>query len=130
VTVPLLAVNVPLFVIFPAMVKLAEAGATNVPLLLIVNEPFTSMFGLLVLAVAVTVLDPSPILRLLLTVIVCDPADPSVEAAQAETTLPTVIIAHTIPGKGVSFMERNYLWHGKVPSESESAQAIAELSQL
>lgn len=54
----------------------------------------------------------------------------SVEAAQAETTLPTVIIAHTIPGKGVSFMERNYLWHGKVPSESESAQAIAELSQL
>lgn len=54
----------------------------------------------------------------------------SVEAAQAETTLPTVIIVHTIPGKGVSFMERNYLWHGKVPSESESAQAIAELSQL
>ncbi len=40
---------------------------------------------------------------------------------------PTVIIAHTIPGKGVSFMERRYEWHGKTPSKDEAAKAIVEL---
>ncbi len=32
---------------------------------------------------------------------------------------PTVIIAHTIPGKGVDFMENNYLWHGTPPDASD-----------
>ncbi|WP_027398788.1 transketolase [Anaerovorax odorimutans] len=40
---------------------------------------------------------------------------------------PTVIIAKTIKGKGVSFMENNAGWHGKAPSEEEAKQAVAEL---
>ncbi len=42
---------------------------------------------------------------------------------------PTVIIAHTIPGKGVSFMERDYKWHGKSPNKEEAAKALAELKK-
>lgn len=38
-----------------------------------------------------------------------------VEEAKAIYEKPTVIIAHTIPGKGVDFMESNYLWHGNPP---------------
>ncbi|MBP9762322.1 transketolase [Patescibacteria group bacterium] len=49
--------------------------------------------------------------------------------AEAITDQPTVILAHTTPGKGVSFMERNYEWHGKVPNKEEAARAIAELEQ-
>lgn len=40
---------------------------------------------------------------------------------------PTLIIAHTIMGKGVSFMENNYLWHGKAPSPKEGEKALEEL---
>ena len=43
---------------------------------------------------------------------------------------PTVIIADTIPGKGVSFMENNYLWHGKTPNREEANKALAELRSL
>ena len=39
----------------------------------------------------------------------------AVEQAKAIFEKPTVIIAHTIPGKGVSFMEFDYLWHGNPP---------------
>jgi transketolase len=42
--------------------------------------------------------------------------------------LPTVIVAHTVKGKGVSFMEGNYGWHGKAPSAEERAPALAELA--
>lgn len=42
---------------------------------------------------------------------------------------PTAIIAKTIKGKGVSFMENKPEWHGKAPSEEEYKQAIKELSQ-
>ncbi len=42
--------------------------------------------------------------------------------------LPTVIVAHTIKGKGVSFMEGNYGWHGKAPSAEEVDQALSELA--
>lgn len=41
---------------------------------------------------------------------------------------PTAIIANTVLGKGVSFMENNYKWHGKAPSQEEAVQAIQELS--
>lgn len=41
---------------------------------------------------------------------------------------PTVIIAHTTPGKGVSFMENDYVWHGKTPNEKEAKLAIQEIS--
>lgn len=40
---------------------------------------------------------------------------------------PTVIIAHTVKGKGVSFMENKSEWHGKPPNDAEFAQAMAEL---
>ncbi len=43
---------------------------------------------------------------------------------------PTVIIAHTIPGKGVSFMENDYLWHGKPPTKEEAIKALKELRTL
>jgi transketolase len=37
---------------------------------------------------------------------------------------PTVIICHTIPGKGVDFMENEYLWHGKAPNAKEADDAL------
>ncbi len=40
---------------------------------------------------------------------------------------PTVIVAHTTKGKGVSFMENNSRWHGIPPDDAQYAQAIAEL---
>jgi transketolase len=41
---------------------------------------------------------------------------------------PTVLIAHTIKGKGVSFMENNNDWHSKIPTSSEHEQALIELN--
>ncbi len=43
---------------------------------------------------------------------------------------PVVIIANTIKGKGVSFMENNAGWHGKAPSEDEFNRAIDELKSV
>lgn len=40
---------------------------------------------------------------------------------------PTMILAHTIKGKGVSFMENNYAWHGSAPNAEQAAQALKEL---
>lgn len=40
----------------------------------------------------------------------------------------TILIANTISGKGVSFMEGDYRWHGKTPNEKEYIQAMRELS--
>jgi transketolase len=42
-----------------------------------------------------------------------------VAEARAVHEKPTVIIAHTIPGRGVSYMENNYLWHGNPPGLSD-----------
>jgi len=39
----------------------------------------------------------------------------------------TMIIAHTIPGKGVRFMEGDYKWHGKTPNKEETEKALREL---
>ena len=44
--------------------------------------------------------------------------------------MPTVIIAKTIKGKGVSFMENKAEWHGKAPNEEEYKMAILELNDL
>jgi len=41
---------------------------------------------------------------------------------------PTVIIAHTTPGKGVSLMEGKYEWHGKAPNGQEAEMALIELA--
>jgi transketolase len=51
----------------------------------------------------------------------------TVEQALATPGKPHVVIANTVPGKGVSFMENDYLWHGKPPSRSEADRALAEL---
>ena len=42
---------------------------------------------------------------------------------------PSAIIAHTVPGKGVSFMEGNSSWHGKAPTQEQAKQAISELKR-
>jgi transketolase len=42
---------------------------------------------------------------------------------------PTVIIAHTTPGKGVNFMENKPEWHGKTPSAEEAKLALQELAK-
>ena len=54
----------------------------------------------------------------------------AINEAHAIFEKPTVIIAHTIPGKGVSFMERDYLWHGKPPNKEEAKIALEELRTL
>lgn len=43
---------------------------------------------------------------------------------------PTLILAQTIKGKGVSFMENNYAWHGSAPNAEQLAQAIADLEEV
>ena len=48
-------------------------------------------------------------------------------AARAVTDKPSVIIAHTTPGKGVSFMEDDYKWHGTAPNEEQAKKALEEL---
>lgn len=51
------------------------------------------------------------------------------ETAKQTKGAPTVIIANTIKGKGVSFMENNYGWHGKAPSDDEYKQAMEDLKE-
>lgn len=54
----------------------------------------------------------------------------AIHEAKAIYEKPTVIIAHTTPGKGVSFMENDYTWHGKPPNVEEAQRALAELRTL
>ena len=51
----------------------------------------------------------------------------AVLAAKACKGKPTVLIAKTTKGKGVSFMENNAGWHGKAPNDEQYAQAKAEV---
>jgi transketolase len=53
----------------------------------------------------------------------------ALETAKTIQGEPSIIIAHTIKGKGVSFMENVPLWHGKAPSEEEAQGALAEIDQ-
>ncbi|OGH12903.1 MAG: transketolase [Candidatus Levybacteria bacterium RIFCSPHIGHO2_01_FULL_40_10] len=54
----------------------------------------------------------------------------SVSQALAVHQKPSVIIANTIPGKGVDFMENKFEWHGKPPNKEEAAKALDELRTL
>lgn len=54
----------------------------------------------------------------------------AVGEAQAVYKKPTVIIANTIPGKGVDFMEKKFEWHGKPPNSEEAREALAQLRTL
>ena len=52
----------------------------------------------------------------------------TIDEAKAVEGSPVAVIAHTVKGKGVSYMEGNYTWHSKVPTEEEFAIAMQELS--
>jgi len=54
----------------------------------------------------------------------------AVAEAKAVHERPTAIIAHTIPGKGVEFMENDYLWHSKPFKPGEAKEALSELRTL
>ena len=51
------------------------------------------------------------------------------DAAESVTDRPTLILAHTMKGKGVSFMEGKAEWHGKAPNKQELARALQELAE-
>ena len=65
-------------------------------------------------------------------VIECDGHDlegirAALAGARATSDRPSVIVAHTVKGKGVSFMEDRVEWHGRVPTQEQYEQAMAEL---
>ena len=51
----------------------------------------------------------------------------ALDEAEAVKGRPTYIIAHTVKGKGVSFMENVVDWHGVAPNREEADRAIAEI---
>ena len=51
------------------------------------------------------------------------------DEAKAVKGMPTAIVAHTVKGKGVSFMEDQVGWHGKAPNDEQYALAIEELKK-
>ena len=51
----------------------------------------------------------------------------ALDEAEMVTGKPTIIVSHTVKGKGVSWMELDPAWHGKAPSPEEAERAIAEL---
>jgi transketolase len=52
----------------------------------------------------------------------------AIQWCSSMTASPTAIVAHTIKGKGVSFMEDNPSFHGKAPNDNELVIALEELS--
>jgi transketolase len=52
----------------------------------------------------------------------------TVDKAKGVRGKPQVVIAHTLPGKGVAFMEGDYRWHGKPPNRQQADEALSELS--
>ena len=50
--------------------------------------------------------------------------------ARAITNRPSVILSHTIPGKGVDFMEYDYKWHGMPPNREQAQEALKKLRTL
>src|SRR5437879_2103841 len=53
--------------------------------------------------------------------------DKALDQAEATKGSPTYIVAHTVKGKGVSFMENDPEWHGKAPKPNEAIEAIREV---
>ena len=51
----------------------------------------------------------------------------ALDQAEATKGRPTLVVAHTVKGKGVSFMENNPEWHGKAPKPSEAVAAVREI---
>ena len=52
------------------------------------------------------------------------------QMAKAIVEKPVMIIAHTVPGKGVDFMENDFHWHGAPPNHEQAKQALHELRTL
>ncbi len=52
-----------------------------------------------------------------------------IDRAHFHKGAPTMIIAHTVKGKGISFMENQADWHGRAPNKEEYVQALAELEK-
>ncbi len=59
-----------------------------------------------------------------------DQIDAAFKEAKETKGMPTAIIAKTVKGKGVSFMENNAGWHGKAPNDEEYATAMADLEKI
>jgi transketolase len=57
----------------------------------------------------------------------CAQIEATLQAVPLTPNKPTVIIAHTIKGKGVSFMENMLAWHYHSPNKEQLAQALAEV---
>jgi transketolase len=51
----------------------------------------------------------------------------SIDHAKAVTAKPTMIIANTVPGKGVPFMEFDHRWHGMPPTSEQAVDALRAL---
>jgi transketolase len=51
----------------------------------------------------------------------------ALDQAEATHGTPSLIVAHTVKGKGVSFMENTPEWHGKAPKPEEAITAIREI---
>ena len=58
-----------------------------------------------------------------------DQIEAAFKEARETKGMPTAIIAKTIKGKGVSFMEDQAGWHGKAPNDEQYAQAMEELEK-
>ena len=54
----------------------------------------------------------------------------AMKEARETKGMPTAIIAKTVKGKGVSFMENNVDWHGKAPNDEQYAVAMADLEKV
>ena len=59
-----------------------------------------------------------------------DQIDAAFKEARATKGMPTAIIAHTVKGKGVSFMENQASWHGTAPNDEQYAVAMADLEKV
>ena len=97
---------------------------------------FLDFNGLQIDGKVTDVIDPTPLDKKFLAfnwnVITIDGHDfaaieSAVEAAKSTKGKPTAIIAHTVKGKGGSFMENHVAWHGKAPNDEQYAVAMSEL---
>ena len=59
-----------------------------------------------------------------------DQINAAFQEAQETKGQPTVILAKTVKGKGISYMENNAGWHGKAPNDEQYAQGVAELTAI
>jgi len=54
---------------------------------------------------------------------------PSASSTAHRPGVPTVIIAKTVKGRGVSFMENAPAWHGAAPNDAQAQTALAEIAE-